>query len=103
MGQLLTLLVSPKAAHSGQVEARLQSGSWLAFVFLLVLLVGCYFPVLNPNYAVSDDFYHLARSIRVQDWFSSLMTVTLLQGRPLDGLLLGLCLGNLHEIANFVY
>jgi hypothetical protein len=102
MSQLLTLLVSPKQTSGGQIEARERAKAWLAFVLFFVLIAACYLPVLNPNYAVSDDFYHLARSMRVSDWFSSLMMVTLLQGRPLDGLLLGLGLSNFHAIGNFV-
>jgi hypothetical protein len=103
MSQLTKSYFPREATTSGQIQTRVLSHPWLIFFAFLVLMIACYFPVLNPYYAVSDDFYHLARSLRVKDWFSSLMMVTLLQGRPLDGLALGLCLNLLHEVSSFVY
>jgi hypothetical protein len=82
----------PKESHVG-----------IAFFVFLALAMLCYYPVLSPGYAVSDDFYHLARSMRVKDWFETLMVTTNLQGRPLDGLLLGAVLSQMHSVADFAY
>ncbi|CAM6003186.1 unnamed protein product [Sphagnum balticum] len=41
--------------------------------------------------------------MRVKDWFETLMVTTNLQGRPLDGLLLGAVLSQMHSVADFAY
>jgi hypothetical protein len=75
----------------------------LAILFFLVAAFACYAPVLSPGYAVSDDFYHLARTMRASDWYSTLLATTNLQGRPLDGLLLGFVLPLMKTVSDFAY
>jgi hypothetical protein len=74
-----------------------------AILFFLAAAFACYAPVLSPGYAVSDDFYHLARTMRANDWYSTLLTTTNLQGRPLDGLLLGAVLPLMKTVSDFAY
>lgn len=74
-----------------------------AILFFLVAAFACYAPVLSPGYAVSDDFYHLARTMRASDWYPTLLATTNLQGRPLDGLLLATVLPFMKTVSDFAY
>ncbi len=75
----------------------------LAYVFFLAAALVCYSPVLSKGYAVSDDYFQLAQVIRVPDWFYEQMVCSSLQGRPVDGLILGLALRCTHGIGDFLY
>jgi hypothetical protein len=75
---------------------------WLPFFALLGVLFLCYAPVLRFDYGFCDDFYYLARSLRTDDWLIATMREALLQGRPVDGLLLDLSFLCLHTVSGLV-
>ncbi|PWT99635.1 MAG: hypothetical protein C5B53_05145 [Candidatus Melainabacteria bacterium] len=84
-------------------KAPAKPGFWIPFCLLLGFLFFCFLPVLRQDYAFCDDFYYLARSIRAEDWLLAVVREALLQGRPVDGLVIDLSFLFIHTVGNLVW
>jgi hypothetical protein len=82
---------------------RKASEQFLWFAFSLLLIAVSYGPILCHDYAFADDFYYLGARLSSPDWFTSMLATSALQGRPLNGLLLGFGMIGFNSLSDFLY